>query len=63
MNADERRFVARAYIALVRLFLPAAPCKKQERHRKARRVRKEQAARGVREEGGGSGERIPEAAL
>ncbi|MCZ7406504.1 MAG: hypothetical protein O8C67_16470 [Candidatus Methanoperedens sp.] len=29
MDADERRFIARAYIALVRLFLPAAPCKNQ----------------------------------
>ena len=29
MNADERRFIAWAYIAHVRLFLSAAPCKNQ----------------------------------
>ncbi len=53
MNADERRFIARAYIAHVRLVLSAAPCKNQGLHRKARRVRKEKAARGEGRMGGG----------
>jgi len=30
MNADKRGFIARVYIAQVRLFLSAAPCKNQE---------------------------------
>jgi hypothetical protein len=29
MNADERRFIARAYIAFFRLFISVVPCKKQ----------------------------------
>jgi len=46
MNADERRFIARAYIALVRLFFMWRRARIRGHHRKARRVRKEVAARG-----------------
>jgi len=45
--------IARAYIALVRLFFSAVCARIRGLHRKARRVRKEMAAWGVRENGWG----------
>jgi len=52
MNADERRFIARAYIALVRLFLSAAPCKNQEASPQSAHSPQRDGGAGVREDGG-----------
>jgi hypothetical protein len=48
MNADERRFIARAYIAFVRMFLLAAQCKNQGASL--------QSARSPQRDGGARGE-------
>jgi len=53
MNADERRFIARAYIAHVRLFLSEAPCKNQEASPQS--AQSQQRAGGAGGEGGWGG--------
>ena len=52
MNADERRFIARAYIALVTMFLLAVPCKNQEASPQSAQSPKRAGGAGVREDGG-----------
>jgi hypothetical protein len=52
MNADERRFIALAYIAHVMLFLPAAPCKNQGVSPQSAQSPQRGGGAGVREDGG-----------
>ena len=52
MNADERRFIAWAYIAHVRLFLSAAPCKNQEASPQSAQSPQRDGGAGVRTDGG-----------
>ncbi len=54
MNADERRFIARAYIALARLFLSAAPCRNQEASPQSAQSQQRDGGAGMREDGGGA---------
>jgi len=52
MNADERRFIARAYIALVRLFLSVALCKNLKASPQSAQSPQRDGGAGVREDGG-----------
>lgn len=55
MNADERRFVARAYIALVRLFFYVTLRKNQEASPQSAQSPQRAGGAGVWEDGGGGG--------
>jgi hypothetical protein len=55
MNADERRFIVRAYIAYISLFFSAAPCKNQEVSPQSAQSSQREGGAGGEEEGWGRG--------
>ena len=52
MNANERRFIARAYIAFVRMFLLAAQCKNHEASPQSAQSPQRAGGAGLREDEG-----------